>query len=484
MNCRFNRILVSRYLDGQTDTGESEKVRAHLGTCPQCNQEVTSWQSLSGVLKQMPPAQVSADYEVRFQKRLAEATAQEENEGYSVLEGIGTGIREGLDRISQILAPVPVLARVAAVTLVCIIGLGYFGGYFYRPGLPVIISTKGNVQTYQGKGWQEARMDSVFKEGEIIKTGKDSFIDIELKKGYKLRLKENSEILAGKLIRQGRNAGTQLVLNRGRLLVDIDAQFKRRGKEFKIDTFAGTAVAHGTEFLVDVDPRNKRMWLGVLEGAVGVSGRIKTETPMILVKAKEKTTVLPNAAPTPPIPLTAEELDILREIERIGKLLVSLVLSDTPNRVKELLSSPRFYAYGKEPQELQKILKEAIGLLNEAIRSNDRTKHMQVIERLEKAIQEYPAPEASPQLLVFVGAYYEWLSLHNKAVETFQKVLSQYSSSEVVSLAECAIGIIEEKTGNRRLAEESYRKVLSSYPASLEISEAQNGLERLTSSVR
>jgi len=60
----------------------------------------------------------------------------------------------------------------------------------------------------------------------------------------------------------------ELGLNKGRIWVDIGAKFK--GKEFKITTPLGTAMAKGTEFGMDVEPENNRMGIGVLESEVKV----------------------------------------------------------------------------------------------------------------------------------------------------------------------------------------------------------------------
>jgi len=41
-------------------------------------------------------------------------------------------------------------------------------------------------------------------------------------------------------------------------------------------------------------------------------------------------------------PLTPEKVEMFKEIKKIGKILVSLVLLEAPNRVKEFLRAPRF----------------------------------------------------------------------------------------------------------------------------------------------
>lgn len=476
MTCELNKIRLSRFLDGELSPREKEELKAHLAQCSQCAQELAEWQAISDVFAKVKPVKPAPDYDIKFARRLQEQSAKEKN-APSVRVVPQWSLGDVLENLSRVLIPQPVLVKVA-IGLIMLVGLAYLGNQFLGRDFLSVITAKGQVETYlpkQGK-WQLAKTDMRLKEGALLRIGENSFLDIELSGRYKMRLKDNSELRIDKLVAKGRGAKTCLALNKGRILVDIGGGYK--GKEFKVNTPSGIALAYGTEFSVDVDPKDERMWLGVLEGEVGVGSH--ADAPLILVKAREKTAVYPDQAPQPPLPLTAEELEILREIERIGKLLVSLVLADAPNRAREMLNSPRFYAYGKEPQEVQKILSEAVVLLNQAMRDNNRSRHMGVIAKLEEANARYKEAEFNSHLLVFIGAYYEWLSLHNEAVETFQKVLQAYPHSELASIAGCAIGIIEENRGNLRQAKEAYQKVLSLYPQSPEVAEAKEGLGRIS----
>jgi hypothetical protein len=476
MKCLFNKKLLSLYLDGELSEFKVRRVQDHLAYCIKCQEELKALKKLKTVVENLSTISVSPDYELKFQKKLDEIREEQTVPQFKLEIERQVGIFENL-RKRFILTPA--FVRVA-IGIIFIIGVSYFAFLGFDRNFPEIISIKGMVSVLPSNkaNLMAAKVDMPIKEGEVIKTSSNSFIDIELNKAYKIRIKENSEVKVAKLNIHGKNAKTYLKLSKGRVLVNIESKFK--GKEFKVDTPVGSAVAYGTEFLVDVNPEDGKMWLGVLRGKVGVKSKSQKEISPIFVRAKEKTIVFSNKLPTLPTPVNAEELKWLKEIDQIGKLLVSLVLSNTPQRVKELLEHPRFYAYGKEPLKTQKLIKEATLLLKEAVKENDRNKHMKCIAKLEKVINDYPDSSYTPQLMLFVGAYYEWLSMHKQAINTFQKLLKEYNESSWASLAQCAIGIIrEEKLKDYSGAILAYQKVLTNYPDSLESYQAKKSLQRL-----
>ncbi|MCM8766162.1 MAG: FecR domain-containing protein, partial [Candidatus Omnitrophica bacterium] len=352
--------------------------------------------------------------------------------------------------------------------VIIILGGIYFAQRAGEVGLPQVILAKGEVRSsFSGKHWQNLKEGKSLRRGALISTEAGSFLDIELKGLWKLRIKEDSEVKLVSISKRDKRIPTEVLVKKGKVLVDIGKGFK--GREFFVETERARAVAYGTRFGVEVDVKNERMWLGVWEGVVG----LENEKGSVLVKAGEKSLVFSRERPSRPLALSKEEEGILREIEKIGKIIVSLALKDTPLRVREFLHQPRFYTYGKEPRELQSQLARIIGILNQALRDKDRFLHAEVIKNLEGLVEKY----AYAELKVFLGGYYFWLDNLEKAEEIFQEVAEE--SPAFASFCWCALGIIAEEKGEREAAKEFYHRVIAEYSETLEAKEAQEALKRL-----
>ena len=107
--------------------------------------------------------------------------------------------------------------------------------------------------------------------------------------------------------------------------------------------------------------------------------------------------------------------------------------------------------------------------IKEAIETHDPAKHLEGIKILEKIVQEHPNAKYNAQLMLYIGAYYEYISYHKQAIRAFEKVIIEYPNSTMASIAKCAIGVIyEEKLNDPSRANAVYRLVLDKYPNSLE----------------
>ena len=88
---------------------------------------------------------------------------------------------------------------------------------------------------------------------------------------------------------------------------------------------------------------------------------------------------------------------------------------------------------------------------------------------LEEVVEKHPNPKYDVQFLLYIGAYYEYLSYHEEAIATFEKVLKKYPDSPLASIAQCAIGVIyEEGLKDAERANAAYEQTLQKYPNSLE----------------
>jgi tetratricopeptide (TPR) repeat protein len=160
---------------------------------------------------------------------------------------------------------------------------------------------------------------------------------------------------------------------------------------------------------------------------------------------------------------------------------VALLISTGPTRTRELLSVTPLYISAEKGGILPDTIRKAASQFNKAIKEHSEEMHLESIREFEELVNDHPNPKYDVQLLLFIGAYYEYLDEHLMAIETFDRVLMRYPRSGLASIAQCAIGIIyEEKLNDMAAAKEAYEKVISRYPRSAEVEEATAGLGRLS----
>jgi len=348
---------------------------------------------------------------------------------------------------------------------------------------PRLIALKGDVEVFRSGADDsvEAQEGMKLRKGDRIIIGSSGMLDLQLKDYYKIRVKEDSKFTIKKLYISRKNTDSIFELSSGTVLIKTQGKFK--GSNLEIKTPTALLSAKGTGFLVNVNPQNQSTWLGVLDGTVKVTdyfGFVENEL-ALYVNPTKKIIIEDGRMPKDPQALTELERELLEEINDIGKILVNIILSDTPERVFELFEPLSFYVYGSEPKEVQKLAVEATILLDKAIKEDNDSLYLKSISRLERIVDKHPNPRYNPQFLTFIGAYYEYLDLHEEAIKSFEDILRKYPDSDLASIASCAIAIIyEEKLENTSKAIEFYRKTLSIYPNSLETQMAKEGIKRLS----
>ena len=392
-----------------------------------------------------------------------------------------------LDYIPTIRIPAlrlaPVYATVAATVLVM---FGYM--FLFKPVYPVLQEVNGTVKVYRAakKEWMLVKDPKIrLGKNDIVKTFDDGEIDLLVPNLYHLRVKNDSEIRLAKAYSRALPGNIEYELRKGKVF----AYFKkspRRKRTLEIDTSQATASAIGTDFMVQSTPELYKTWVGVLDGAVEVTGldipRLKElGKDSVVVKAGEKTIVRKGRAPTVPTRLVENELLEMEELYRLGaKPQVALLISTGTNRVRELLSVTPLFISSDKPGILPQKVEEIAKIFNQAIKGGAKQKHIDSIRKFEDIVNSHPNPKYDVQFLLFIGAYYEYLDEHEKAIETFQRIIDDYPKSGLVSMAQCVIGIIyEEKLNDPEKAKIAYEKVISRYPKSPEIQEAKEGLARL-----
>jgi len=424
------------------------------------------------VMASLKPVSPSVAFDLEFKRRFSEAVADRYKETlYNRLTAKAIAVIEALKY--SLAGPRPVLVR-ALATFVFLVASGLYI-YSTQPSIPAISPAEGLVLV-QGKdkaGWEKLSMARALKTGDVIMTGDGAQADIKLTNMYAIRIKQNAKLKIAALTPRYGKGSARFELIEGKALINVGEGFK--GSKFIMDTRAGTATALGTKFAVDVSKDELRSKVSVLEGKVKVNGSYRPKSLMlarssVTVDAGQKTEVSVGGLPLTPQRLMEKEWSELEELYQLGKKpQVILLIKNTPDRVRQLLTPCPIYISDESPREIPQILDKAILKIADAVKTKDNAKHLEAIKLLERIVEESPNPKYDAQLLLYIGAYYEYLSYHEEAIKTFDKILIRYPDSTLASLAQVAVGVIyEEKLHDTVKADRAFRAVLKRYPYSLE----------------
>jgi tetratricopeptide (TPR) repeat protein len=461
----FDTDIFSRYVDGMCTAEELKEVESHIEACSTCRNDLAVLKDSTATLRSFKKQQLPEEFYSQLEKRLDEAIQEKEE--------------------ARQLRVVPVLAKVA-VSVILIVALGLSTSRYFGIAAPYIRSTKGTVEIFDKSTgtWKSAVVASPIDRGDIIRTARNSEINIELADAYFVRVKENSELAVPQLTRRRIQGSALFDLRYGMMLVDVAEDFQ--ASRFRVVTPTAKAKALATKFMVDVGAfgMGQRTWIGVLDGGVEVTSMYVPPAhellqQSVLVKAGQKTEVFSNAVPLQPSWLLDEDWRKIEELYQIGsKPQVALLISIGSNRVTELLKPCPLYLSDRKPIAVPPAITDALLMLNQGIEKGDKAIQLAGIQLLDAAVADSPNPVYHPQLLLYIGAYYNYLGLYEKSIQVLQKVIDTYPSSGMASLAQCAIGVIyEEGLQNNEQAIAAYAAVLENYPHSPEAIKATEKLE-------
>jgi len=462
MRHTFDIETLSRHIDKKCTTQVANRLESHLATCTTCRNDFVTLKNSVKALGNLQSIELSSDFDSRFNKRLEMAIIEK----------------------STRFVPRPTLVKVfASIFIALLIGVGSLG--YFRTLSPSLISAKGRVEIFDKKTyeWKAAKLGLKVSKGDIIRTAKNSQLDLVIPGMYSVRIKQSSELEVAHLTRKRIRGLASFNLKRGKALVDIEESFK--GSVFKILTPTAEAKALGTKFVVEVakGKEEEKTWVGVLDGEVEVKSVY--EPPLyamakqtVVVEAGKTTEIHSDSLPLSPRRLLDKEWEKIKELYQIGrKPQVALLISTGANRVRELLRPCPIYISDEEPRVIPAALEEAIAIINKAIQDKDKAMHLEGIRKLEEIVEEHPDSRYNPQFLLFIGAYYNYMDLYIEAIEALQRVVDQYPGSGFAGLAQCTIGIIyDEGLEDSKRAIEAYNKVRQNYPNSPEISIAERKL--------
>ncbi|MFC1570720.1 FecR domain-containing protein [Candidatus Omnitrophota bacterium] len=480
MKFHINEYILSRHADEELDEKASLRVAEHLSDCSFCRDKLTETKKMNSVFKMAPPIEESENFDFHFKQRLE--VALKERERGNIFDELA---RDASRVIDEILRPkVPVLVR-SAVTVIFLFAALFAGLYYTGVGYPSAVDITGDAFIYRpGKGaWEKLNKKDIVRAGDIIRCSQGSQADIALASKYHLRLKENSQIKVAALTPRYRKGRLQLDLANGDLLVDIGRGFT--GSEFDIKTASAEIKALGTKFMVFATPlaTGEKTWIGVAEGEVAVMATQvpgEAEREGVILSAGMKTEVATGGKTEKALPLTSKEWEMLSEVYMLGKKTrVALFISMNKNRAVQLLEPCAIYITDEKPRKIPRKLEESAVLVREAIREHDPDLHLEAIRKLEEIVKEDPRADYSVQLLLFIGAYYNYIGKTDLSISTFEGIIETYPKSPLIPLAEGALAYIyDEKLGDENKARLMYTDIINKYPDSPEAAFAQDRLER------
>jgi len=454
MACARFKTLLSRYIDGRLSADETRLVEEHLSGCPDCSRELQALREARELIRSKERLSPPPDMDFSFSKRLGDL-----NQAWHPMS-------------SPYARPLA-----AAVVLVCCAAFLYL-----TAPLAVVSNPQGTVKVYLAKKNEWIMMEGSCRVGrrDIVKTFQGSQVDIAMPRVCSIRLKSNTEVSVGQLGSRITGSDIRYSVTKGKILV-----FHRQGafarNPFRIETPHAVNTALGTDFMVSVIPAAQKTWVGVLDGSVTVKS-LASPIAGVTVRAGQKTEVYAGRLPESPTALMDEEWNEIQELYQIGeKPQVALLISTGEHRARELLRPCPLFISDNKDSPIPALLKETVGVFNQAIREKSAEKHLEAIGRFEDIVATFPDKKYDPQFLLFIGAYYYYLGRYEDAIDSFEKVASGYPDSPFASLAYAVMGIVyEEKLNDPPKALSAYQTILSKYPESPETAEARLGISRIS----
>lgn len=145
-----------------------------------------------------------------------------------------------------------------------------------------VTHVKGKVSVVRASSSEEIASGYVLKHGESIKTGPKSLAIVTLNEGSKLKLNENTVLLASQLDEGAATGGeVDLTLQSGSVFAKVTP---RKQNKFRIHTKSATMGVRGTEFftgLSDPSAKGSDMWMCVREGSVEVAAEDSNQTVVV-----------------------------------------------------------------------------------------------------------------------------------------------------------------------------------------------------------
>ena len=129
------------------------------------------------------------------------------------------------------------------------------------------------VKKMGANSWRKALIEESLEMGDSIKTGNDSYCELQMVKRGIFRIEGSSEIYLAKLISEDDKVNSRMKLSKGG--IDLKPNKLKDGENFEVETSSAIVAVRGTKFSVNVDDSGNTK-VAVSEGRVAVKPIIKS----------------------------------------------------------------------------------------------------------------------------------------------------------------------------------------------------------------
>ena len=172
---------------------------------------------------------------------------------------------------------------------------------------PTVTYAIGNAEFSRQNSieWHEIEIGTVIKEGEAIRTGIDSVVDLKFKNGTVMRIAEDSFLSIDDVSLSTINVN----LNKGSIISRFTKLFSNQ--QYSINTPSAVAGIRGTELIVSVNTEETSI--------VGMSGITEIYNPQfpdkrVLLGFQTKSEIAANQTPSDAVVLTQKEVSLYRKM--------------------------------------------------------------------------------------------------------------------------------------------------------------------------
>jgi len=239
-------VLISQMLDGELSEKEKERLLNHLKECETCREEYEKFNRIEELIKAYPKEELSNEFSDRFKKN------------------IHSYISKGTSKQKFSRRPLSYITAIAAAIIIMFV-LNFLRSSFQTgdefENVASVVGSIGHInrQTSDGK-WFDVHPYSVIKNGDIIKTGSESFLKLELSNNNEIAVEENSILKLEKILRQDLNY--RLKLEEG----EMEANVRNLTGKFIVETSYGNIEVLGTIFKAKM--KEGKLYIRVEEGSV------------------------------------------------------------------------------------------------------------------------------------------------------------------------------------------------------------------------
>ena len=227
--CEDYKILISQMLDGELDERERDNLFTHLTECDECKEEYDKFKQLNELISAYPKEKLSEEFSREFERKIPELISDKKV------------VERRIFRKTYWMIP-----AAAAILLILLVNITSVFKSDIDEGIPQLADVVGAIgdidkQSPDGQ-WDDVTPYGIINNGDLIRTGKESNITLELTNKSEVRIEENSLVKIDKIPQ--RKIDYRLILEKG----EVEAQVKNLVGKFVVETTYGQIEVLGTIF--------------------------------------------------------------------------------------------------------------------------------------------------------------------------------------------------------------------------------------------